>query len=231
MRSGFDTGFHSGSMGSGGGFSMGFTRARGLIVASGIADPNALYSNFDTYITDGTRALHSTGSVGSPGVISFITRDNIRRTVVLKVDSTITLQGFRIIRTPEALGNWTTTTNDNFSATLSVKSGGTINGSAVATKTFSTNTKIRSATRTANPATVNSYRTEYDIYTVSDSSAVTLTAGTYTLQYWAVSTQLGVAAFHTSLVPIPTTTLVYPDPADSANTSYHPVIELLSTVS
>ena len=212
---------------------MGFTRARGLIVASGVADPNALYSNFDTYITNGTRALHSNPAVaGSPGFIGFITRDNIRRSVVLKVDSTITLQGFRIIRTPEALGNWTTTTNDNFSGTLSVKSGGTINGSAVATKTFSTNTKVRSATRTAivNPATVNTYRTEYDTYTVYDSSAVTLTAGTYTLQYWAVSTQLGVAVLHTSLVPIPTTTQVYPDPADSANTSYHPVIELLSTV-
>jgi hypothetical protein len=228
MNYGFDTGIVT-DLSTVGGFGRGIRiRATAAAVVS-----STLFSNIDTYITNGTRALHSAnpGSAGSPGVLALVTRSNLTRTMVLKVTSTVTVKGFKFIRTPEASGNWTTTTFDDFDVVLTVKSGGSINGGALASKTFATNTKVRSATRTAivNPATVNSYRTEYDTYTVSDSSAVTLTAGTYTAVYRGVSTQIGIAAIWKSIVPIPTTTSIYPDPDDAANT-YYPVMEILSSV-
>jgi hypothetical protein len=232
MSGGFDSGFSNGLDGSSG-FNLGFSKRRVLGGGGGgLATPGALFTNLDTYITDGVRALHSNpATAGSPGFLGFITRSNITRTMVLKVDSTITVQGFKFVRTPEASSAWTTVTFDDMDVVLTVKSGGSINGGALSTKTFATNSKVRSAVRTAvvNPMTVNTNRTEYDIYTVYDASAVTLTAGTYTAVYRGVNTQIGVAVFHTSLIPIPTSTQVYPDPTDAANTSYYPVMEILST--
>jgi hypothetical protein len=186
----------------------------------------------DTYITNGVRALHSNpATAGSPAFLGLISRSNITRTVILKVDSTVTVQGFKFVRTPEASSAWTTVTFDDMDLVLTVSSGGSINGGAISSKTFATNVKVRSAVRTAvvNPMTVNTNRTEYDIYTVYDASAVTLTPGTYTAVYRGTNTQIGLASFHTSLIPIPTTTLIYPDPTGFPNTNYYPVMEILST--
>ena len=221
MSSGFGGGFTSGSFGDsrlsfGRGFS---TPAPVQVVSSAV-----LFSNFSTYITDGTRALHGAGQLALLGAV---VRVNVTLTHVIKVTSTITVQGFKFIRTPEASGNWLVTTSDDMDVVLTVKSGGSINGGAISTKTFATNSKVRSATRTA-PVTVNSYRTEYDTYTVYDTSAVTLTAGTYQIEYRGVSNQIGVAVFNRSAVAIPTTTSVYPDPDDASNSSYYPIIEILS---
>ena len=225
MGIGFGGGFTSGSFGpSKVGFGAGFLRAAVTVPAPA---SNVLFSNFSTYITGGTRALHG---AGQPAFLGSVVRSNITLTKVLKVTSTITVQGFKFIRTPEASGNWTTTANDNMDVVLTVKSGGSINGGAISTKTFATNSKVRSATRTALGVgeTVNTYRTEYDTYTVYDASAVTLTAGTYQIVYRAVSTQIGVAIFNRSVVSIPTTTEVYPDPDDASNSSHYPIIEILS---
>lgn len=224
--SGFDSGF-SGDLG-GIGFNQGFSKKL-AIKAAGLATPGALYTNIDTYITDGIRAQSSgTAAAGVLGFQGVVVRSNIILDVVLKVTSTVTVQGFKFIRTPEPSGNWLTTSGDNMDAVLTVKSGGSINDGAISTKTFATNSKVRSATRTS-PVTVNSYRNEFDIYTVYDANSVTLTAGTYKLSYRAISTQIGVALMWTANAPILTTTSVYPDPADSANTTYYPVMEVLSS--
>ena len=233
MRSGFGSGFTSGSYGLGGGFNRGLVRALSTPANVPAANPNILFSNIDTYITNGTRALHSNpAAAGSPGVLGFITRSNITRTMVLKVTSPVTVQGFKFIRTPEASSAWLTTTFDDIDVVLSVKSGGSIDGGALSSKTFATNSKVRSETRTAvvNPATVNTNRTEYDTYTVYDASPVNLAVGTYTTVFRGVNTQIGVAALWTSLVAIPTSALIYPDPSDAANTTYYPVMEILSSV-
>lgn len=155
-------------------------------------------------------------------------RSNITLTVVLKVTSTVTVQGFKFVRTPESSSSWLTMTGDDMDAVLTVKSGGSINGGALSTKTFATNSKVRSATRTS-PFTVNTLLSEYDIYTVYDANAVTLTAGTYNVVYRSISTQIGVALMWKANVPIPTTTSIYPDPADAANATYYPVVEILTT--
>lgn len=224
FSNGFGQGFTSNSIGVSNGFNFGFFKP----TSSTPAATGALFTNFDSYITNGTRALHG---AGQPALQGAVTRSNITITSVLKATSTVTVQGFKFVRTPEASGNWTVTTNDNMDLVLTVKSGGSINGGALSTKTFATNSKVRSATRTALTAgqTVNTYRTEYDVYTVYDANAVTLTAGTYQIVYRATSTQIGIALFNTAVVPIPTTANIYPDPADAANTTYYPVIEILET--
>ena len=225
---GFDSGF-SRDMG-GIGFNQGFSRKR-LIEAGGgsLATVGALFSNFDTYIIDGVRALHGgTAGVGYPAFAGILSRVNITITSVLKVTSAVTVKGFKFVRTPESSSSWTTITGDDMDVVLTVKSGGTINGGAISTKTFATNSKVRSATRTS-PFSVNALRNEYDIYTMYDANAVTLTEGTYRIVYRSVGTQIGLASFWTANVPIPTTTNIYPDPADSANATYYPVIEVLET--
>ena len=222
-------GFGQGFSSSGFSQSSGFNAALYKPASAAVEQSSELFSNFNSYITNGTRAVHgATAGAGHPAFLGVVTRVNVTLTVVLKVVSPVTVKGFKFVRTPEASGNWLTTTFDNMDAVLTVKSGGSINGGAISTKTFATNSKVRSATRTS-PVTVNSYRNEYDLYTVYDANAVTLTAGTYNLVYRGVSTQIGVAVLWTANVPISTTTSIYPDPADSANTNYHPVLQILST--
>lgn len=229
---GFNTALQSG-LSFFGGFGTGL-RARSVAAAvAGVSTPGALFSNFDTYIIGGTRVLHgATAAAGQPAALGYVTRPNITLTKVLKVTSTVTVQGFRFVRTPEASSSWTTQTGDDMDVVLTVKSGGSINGGAISTKTFATNAKIRSATRTALTAgqTVNTYRTEYDLYTVSDASAVTLTAGTYQIVYRSTGAQIGTALFWKANVPILTTTNIYPDPDDASNASVYPVMEILQSV-
>lgn len=226
MGSGFDSGFSSG-LGGGPGFNQGFSKRRAI--AGSLATPGALFTNFDSYITNGVRALSSgLAATGVPGFQGAVVRSNVTITSVFKVTSTVTVQGFKFVRTPEASSSWLTMTGDDMDAVLTVKSGGSINGGALTTKTFATNSKVRSATRTS-PYAVNTLLSEYDIYTVYDANAVTLTAGTYNVVYRSVSTQIGVALMWKANVPIPTTTDIYPDPADAANATYYPVIEILAT--
>lgn len=225
---GFESGFSSDIGGSG--FNQGFAKRRAVVSAGGgLATAGALFTNIDTYITNGSRALSSgLAATGVAGFQGAVTRSNSTITSVFKVTGTVTVQGFKFVRTPEASGNWLTLAGDDMDAVLTVKSGGSINGGALSTKTFATNSKVRSATRTS-PVTVNSYLNEYDIYTVYDAAAVTLTAGTYNLVYRCTATQIGIALMWKANVPIPTTTSIYPDPADAANATYYPVIEILST--
>lgn len=221
---GFGTGFAFGSAG----YNNGLVKA----ASANSQAANVLFSNFSNYITNGTRELHgATVGAGNPAFLGAVTRSNVTFTKVLKVTSTVTVQGFKFVRTPEASSSWTTVTGDDMDVVLTVKSGGSINGGAISTKTFATNSKVRSATRTALTAgqTVNTYRTEYDIYTVYDASTVTLTAGTYQIVYRSTATQIGMALFWKANVPIPTTTSIYPDPDDASNATIYPVIEILSS--
>lgn len=228
---GFNQQFSTTSLSLGGGFGGAFSN---LVTGSiGGGSSNTLFSNFDTYIIGGTRVLHgATAAAGQPAFLGALTRTNVTITRVLKATSTVTVQGFKFVRTPEASGNWLTMTGDDMDVVLTAKSGGggSINGGALASKTFATNSKVRSATRTALGVgeTVNTYRTEYDVYTVYDATAVTLTAGTYQIVYRCTGTQIGIALFWKANVPIVTTSSIYPDPNDASNATSYPVIEVLS---
>ena len=226
---GFDSGFST-DLGGGFGFNEGFSKRKIAAIAGYIPSAGALFTNIGTYIVDGTRVLHN-GLVGSgdPARAGVLTRINITRTVVLKVTETVTVQGFNFVRVPEPSGNWSSL-SDNCDAVLTVKSGGSINGGAISTKTFATNSKFRTTSLGRTESTsVNDFRTDYDLITVYDASPVTLTSGTYTVVFKSVQSQIGLAHFWTANVPIPTTTTIYPDPVDTANTTFYPVMEILST--
>lgn len=226
--SGFGIGFSSGSFGhSGSNFGRGFS-LRAILGASD-SPSVSLFNNINTYIVDGTRVLHgATVGEGRPARSGVLTRSNITRTVVLKVVDTVDINGFKFVRVPEPSGNWGTL-SDDCDAVLSVKSGGSINGGALSTKTFATNSKFRTTSSGRTTTTsVNDLRTDYDLITVYDSSSVTLTAGTYNLVFRSIGTQIGLAHFWTANVPIPTTDTIYPDPVDSANTTAYPVVQIMS---
>lgn len=233
VGSGFDSGFSS-TLGGGPGFGQGFIKkifpGGGGGGGGGIQTAGALFSNLDTYVVDGTRGLHAgTAAAGSPAFAGVVTRINITRTVVLTVTTTVTVQGFKFVRVPEPSGNWGSLTDD-LDAVLTVKSGGSINGGAISSKTFATNAKFRTTSvGRVTSTSVNDLRNDYDLLTVYDASAVTLTAGTYTLVFRGIQSQIGLAHFWTANIPIPTTTTVYPTPSDAANTNIYPVMEVLST--
>jgi hypothetical protein len=226
--SGFNIGFASGSFGpSVSNFGRGFS----LAAISSVSGTPAvsLFNNINTYIVDGTRVLHGTSAgAGSPARSGVVTRSNVTRTVVLKVIDNITVKGFKFVRVPEPLGNWNALTDD-CDAVLTVKSGGSINGGAISTKTFATNSKFRTTSSgRISTTSVNDFRTDYDLITVYDTSSVTLTAGTYNLVFRGIQSQIGLAHFWTANIPIPTTDTVYPDPTDAANTTSYPVIQVMS---
>lgn len=226
FSNGFGQGFTRNSTGVGGGFNFGFFKATSSTPATG-----KLFTNFDTYIIDGSRLVHGTSFVANATEATI--RSNIEHTRVLKVTETVTVQGFKFVRVP--FYNWQVT-SCVLNLTLSVVggSGGSIDGNGAGTKTFTTNSVIlKPATGRTTSDTlvgVNARPTEYDLITVYDATPVTLTAGSY--QYAVKATDLAnrsIAVLYTSKIPIPTTSNVYPDPDNATNATTYSVIEVLST--
>ena len=228
MKSGFDTGFTQSSLSGPGGFGAGFRRRA---AAAAPQASSALFTNLSTYIVSGQRLVH--GSSPTYKASEVTVRSNLFLTRVLKATSTVTVQGFKFIRVP--FYNWQVT-DCNLSLVLSAVSGGggTINGSAATTKTFSTMSATLNPTsgRTVSDtlAGCNARRSEYDTLIVYDSTPVTLTAGTYqySVNAPAVSNR-SLAVLWRSEVSIDTSFSIYPDPDDSSNSISYAVLEVLST--
>lgn len=233
MNYGFDTGIVT-DLSTVGRFGRGI-RFRAAAVASSVATPGALFSNFDTYIVNGSRITHGTAPTHSSNNVTV--RANISHARVIKATGTVTVQGFRFVRIP--VDNFATT-SCTLSLTLSVVAGGggTIDGGTDA-KTFSTNLAVldsvagRASVPASNLTNVNTdvSRSRYDLLTVYAATPVTLTAGTY--QYSVLATDAAnrsLASLWKSQIPIPTNTTLYPDPDDASNATSYTVLEILSSV-
>ena len=221
------------TQGFGGGFSKnfggdGFNSGFFKPVTEAVQESNSdiLYSNYDSYIINGTRQLHGTSDATGFALTNVVTRSNITRVHVIKATSTVTVQGFKFVRVPCTLGNWGFLTDD-MDLVLTIKSGGTINGSG--SKTFATMSKFRTnLTGRTSGVSENTLRDQYDLLTIYDATPVTLTAGTYTMTFKAINTQIGIAHAFKTKIPIVTTGSIFPDPDDSTNATIYPVLQIMS---
>lgn len=157
-----------------------------------------IYSNFEQYIIGGVRQATTYSLI----------RSNISVSRRLVVTDTITITGFRFMRIPP--DNWLFT-NFSVNGTLSVVSGGTIDGST-SSKSFNTKSTIY------NPLTGRANNiSQYDIYDVRpvNNTSTILTPGEYNITLIGTSANMDLAILTNTLFPIDTSKPIYPSPTES----------------
>lgn len=172
-----------------------------------IVSNKPFYSNFSSYIINGVRQASTYDLI----------RTNISSSRRFIVTETITFSRFRMVRVPP--DNWPTL-NYGVTGTLSIVSGGTIDGSS-SNKSFNTKSVI------SRPS-ISSQRLnqtwQYDILDVRpvNNSLTTLTPGEYSFSVFGTGANMSIATLTNASFPIDSSRKIYP----SSNVSTQFAIEI-----